>query len=367
MKRIYHTTLLLIGSMCVMIGAVHAQELRGVMLTLTVDNEIGRTQDLTVGILEGATTGIDQSFGETELPPQPPTEIFDARLASTPGKSSLGTGSLSDFRPANPATTTYTETYTIAYQGGLNATKIKLTWQSPLPGRVTKLVVEGSDVTTKSEVEVSFPTGQLTVVVTYNYSPLSFTAVPVSLSFDANNKDPLPSQTIDIIPQGDPTAQWVLSADAGWIDPDMGSGEGRQTVTVSVNIGLVPTGTYNGILTVRSPLYPAQLDIPVTLHYTLGVNDAQIPSDIILTQNFPNPCSGNAVIGVQIGAHTNAAPRLSIADMSGRVVLDLTSRLVREPGMQQLSVDTRSLPEGAYTYTMRVDGYELSRTMIVVK
>ena len=344
-----------------------AQELRGVMLSLTLDNMSGKSQDLTVGILEGATTGLDQSLGEAELPPLPPAEIFDARMTSTPGKSSLGTGSLADFRPANPATVSYTETYTIEYQGGLGATKAKLSWQSPLPGRVTKLLVDAVDMTSKADVEVSFPSGQIIVVVTYNYAPLSFTANPTSLSFDAGSRDSLPSKTLEIIPQGDVTAQWMLSTDADWIDPDMGNGEGRQTVTVAVNIGLVPTGTYTGTITVRSPLYPAQLDIPVTLHYTLGVNGPPLPEDMALLPSFPNPASEGTTIGVRLGSSADEVPVLLVTDMSGRTVLDLSPQLWKIPDLQHVTIDTRNLPAGTYAYTLRVAGYEVSHSLIVLK
>ena len=365
-----YTHTIAVGLFCALLLIPHrgaAQELRGVMLLLTVDNLNGRAQDLTVGIIEGATKGIDQQLGEAELPPLPPAEIFDARISSTPGKSSLGTGSLADFRPADPATTSYTETYTVAYQGGLNAAKVKLSWQSPLPGRVSKLTVDGNDMAGKSDIEILSALGQATVVVTYNYAPLSFTANPTSLSFDANNRDPLPSKTLEIIPQGDPTAQWMLSADANWIDLDMASGEGRQTVTAGVNIGLVPTGTYTGTISVRSFLYPAQLDIPVTLHYTLGVHGSPLPDDMALATGFPNPCPGVVTIGVKLGAQAVSAPALVVTDMTGRVVFDLSARLQRDPGMQYVTADLRAFPPGCYTYTLRVAGYEVSKSLIVTK
>ncbi|MBL0173991.1 MAG: hypothetical protein IPP94_01795 [Ignavibacteria bacterium] len=346
-----------------------AQELRGVMLGLTVSNFNNRSQNLSIGIIEGASKGIDQQLGELELPPFPPQEIFDARIASTPGMSSLGTGSLSDYRPASPSTTSYTETYTVAYQGGLGATKVKLEWQFPLPGRVTKLTVDGTDVTALASIDIPFPGGQATVVVTYNYAPLSFTALPTSLSFDANNRDALPSKPLEIIPQGDSQAQWMISSDADWLSLDAGSGEGRQTITVEVRTGIIPTGVYTGIITVRSLFDPAFLDIPVTLNYTLGANGAPLPEGMALTQNFPNPASGSTAISVSLGvqAAVSSPPILKVTDMAGRVVLDLSSRLRRDPGPQTLAVDIAFLPAGSYTYTLSGAGYEVSRSMIVVK
>lgn len=346
-----------------------AQELRGVMFEMTVSNFSGRSQVVTMGIIEGASSGLDQSLGEMELPPTPPQEIFDARLASAPGKSSLGTGSLIDFRPATPATTAYTETYIVSYQGGLGATKVLLEWQNPLPGRITKLTIDGSDVTTKSSLEIPFPTGASTVVVSYNYAPLTFTSLPTALVFDANNRDPLPTKTLEIIPQGDTKAQWTLSTDADWIQLGVGDGEGRQTLDVAVQTGLLPTGKYTGIITVRSRFDPAFLDIPVTLNFVVPVREVPLPDGMALSQNFPNPCDKTTAITLSLGARAAEAPppTLLVTDLAGRVVLDLTPQLRRVAGLQTVVVNPSSLPAGTYTYTLRTASSETARSMIVVK
>ncbi|MDH7515043.1 MAG: T9SS type A sorting domain-containing protein [Bacteroidota bacterium] len=347
-----------------------AQDEMGVRMALTVSNQLGRQQDVSVGILENATTGIDQLLGEVELPPPPPNEIFDVRLVSTPGKSQLGTGSLADYRPIVTSKTEYIETYTVAFQGGQGATGVVISRPDPMPGRVTRLVIDGNDMAGRTQLDVPYPTGQVTVVVTFNYAPLSFAANPSSITFVANNFEPLPSQDVEIIPQGDTHADWVLNADAEWLDIVPTSGAGRQTVRVAVVGGLMPTGTYTAKISVRSLQYPARLDIPVTLEYTaLGVGRARLPVDMDLTENYPNPASDRTSFDVRLGpaAVSAAPPVLAVYDAAGRLVLDLSSKLSRAPGVQTIVLDTRDLPPGMYTYRLEAGGRHVARTMTVVR
>ncbi|MBI5646956.1 MAG: hypothetical protein HY962_08475 [Ignavibacteriae bacterium] len=368
MKRIVYSLLLGACAILATSGLARAQELRGAQLEITVSNLLGRTEVLTLGILEGATTGLDQSLGESELPPPPPQEVFDARVASTPGKSNLGTGSLRDFRPVTAALL-YTETYVIAFQGGLGATKVKLEWQNPLPGRVTKITVDGVDLTNKSETEFSFPTGQVTVVLSFDNSPLSFTANPSPLVFDANNRDPLPVKSLEIIPAGDTRAQWQLTSDVDWLEIEPASGEGRQTVSVAIRTGLLPAGAYNGTILVRSFVYPARADVPVRLNFTVGADAPPLPDGMSLSQNFPNPGRGLTAIeaGISSQVPSSETPTFVIRDLAGRDVLDLSARLRREGGAQTVVFDASALPAGTYTYTLRHGAHEISRTMVIVK
>lgn len=351
-------------------AALYCQEYRGVSLGLTVDNLQGRSETVFAGIFEGASTGLDNHLGEVELPPQPPAEIFDVRMASTPGKSQLGTGSQYDYRPITTGTQVYTETYTIAYQGGINAAKVNISWQDPFPSRVTKLVIDGADMAGKTNVDIPFATGQVTVVITFNYAPLSYTSNPLSLSFDVNNRDPLPSKTVEIIPQGDTGAGWVLFPDVDWVTVEPSAGEGRQTVTVYINTSQLPVGAYNGIVAVRSPSEPARHDIPITMQMTVGINDNPgLPAGMSLGQNYPNPLASNGLIELNLGDAlvSRQHPQLVIFDVNGREVINLSDRIALTPGGQTISFTTDSFPAGTYRYTLRYAGFELTRTMVLIK
>ncbi|MCZ7556364.1 MAG: hypothetical protein M5R41_08185 [Bacteroidia bacterium] len=345
-----------------------AQEQRGVQLELTVNNGQGREQVLTIGVLEGASNGLDMHLGEAELPPQPPNEIFDARCYSTPGASQLGTGSHFDFRA--PATgNTFVMKYTIAYQAGLNAQGVTLTWDTPYPGRITRLRIDDADMAGKTELVSQFATGQFTVELSFDMSPLGFTATPNPVTFSVNNRDPRPSTNLIIRTQGDTRAAWTIDAEnLDWLDIEPMSGEGEGTVLLSVNTQVLPAGNYDGMIRIRSAVYPARLDVPVTMTMTVGVGDVPHPVGLHLGQNYPNPFNPTTMIDIDLGeTASDATPRLIVQDMLGRIVADLSSELRSVPGRQTVAFSAADLPGGVYSYTLSRGTAMLTRSMIVVK
>lgn len=358
---------LFITGFLLLAASAAAQEFRGVSMELIVSNGQGREQVVVVGVREGATTGLDPTLEESELPPQPPNEIFDARCVSTPGKSQLGLGSYADYRPYPQSSTA--ETYTIAYQAGINATGVTVSWDEVWPGRVTKVMIDGEDVSGKTSVQTQFATGQVIVEVTFDPSPLAFAANPDPLLFDVNNRDPLPTKTLTITPSGEVNAAWELSTEVDWLSISPSSGEGEQSVDVSVTTQVLPAGQYTGTIKVRSPVYGAEIDVTVQMDMVVGIRDVAAPGSIRLLQNYPNPFNPTTVISLDLGTtlKTHLAPSLQVYDLLGRIVMDLSPDIALRDGMQSIPVDATQLSGGAYTYTLRYGAQQISRTMLLVK
>jgi hypothetical protein len=342
------------------------QEFRGVSLEMIVSNGEGREQLVVVGIREGATTGLDPTLEESELPPQPPNEIFDARCISTPGKAQLGLGSLADYRPWPSAP--MTETYTIGYQAGINASSVTLSWAETLPGRVTSLRIDGEDVSGQTSVETQFATGQIIVEVGFDPAAVGFTATPNPLSFMVNNKDPLPTKSLTITPTGDETANWVLSTDVDWLTLSPASGEGQQVVEVGVNTRILDAGSYQGTIFVRSPVYNAEADVAVEMEMVVGVEDMFRPTALVLAQNYPNPFNPTTVITLDLGdRYHDGIPSLRVYDMIGREVMDLSSSVQLRDGRQTLTLDASTLSAGTYRYVLRQADRVRVRSMTLIK
>ncbi|MDX9758413.1 MAG: T9SS type A sorting domain-containing protein [Bacteroidota bacterium] len=358
--------------MAILVLAAHAaaQEYRGVTFEVVVDNGAGREQVLALGLREGATSGLDPMLEEAELPPQPPAEIFDARVVSTPGTSQLGTGSLSDYRSYGSGTSLVEETYTVAYQAGIGATGVTLRWADPLPGRVRKVLIDGVDQSGATSYESQFAQGQMTIAITFDPSPLGYAATPNPLLFDANNREPLPSRTLTITPQGDAGAGWSLTTDVDWISVEPTGGEGETEVHVGINTSMLPAGEYEGTIFIRSEDEPARLDVPVLLRMTVGVEDVHVPGQLYLGENYPNPFGGAASADTRVEVDLGSAagvPSLRVHDMMGREVMDLTPRLQDRSGLQVLRIDAHALPAGMYTVTLRRADMARTRTMIVTR
>ena len=374
MKKNLITTLF--HFVCFSMLIASAQEFRGSEISFTVSNAAGRSQMLSAGIYAGATTGIDPSLSETELPPMPPAEIFDARMISTPGKSQLGQGSRRDYRSIASTSAPFTESYIISFQGGINTTSVKVAWASPYPSRITKLMIDGNDMTGKTELNSAAGVGQMSVQITYNFQPLSLAVAPLALAFAASNRGPLPMKTLNVTPQGDPNASWNITTDVDWLDIFPASGSGSKIIEVTMINQTLSAGNYSGNLTINALAEPVSVVVPVTLTMTVGVNDNLISaSSITLSQSIPNPVSlsmksnATAIIRLELrdGFMRNASPSLKVFDALGRLVADLSSQLSNERREQSIHLDVQRFSPGMYTYVLLYGNRALSRKMLVTQ
>ncbi|MFA6234396.1 MAG: T9SS type A sorting domain-containing protein [Bacteroidota bacterium] len=347
--------------------SLHAQEFRGAEIDLRISNGLDRSAYVLLGVREGCSSGLDMAYQEYELPPTPPNEIFDVRAVSTPGQSQLGLGSFRDYRAVQSTTAPFTLTYTIAWQSGEGSSNVTATWSDPYPARVTGLSIDGVDMLGNTSWTSPFAQGQATVVVHFNYLPLSFSADPPSISFAANNRDPLPYAEVQITTEGDAGAAWVLQYDAPWLYVSPTSGNGAGTLLVTVISSTMPAGTHQTILQLRSPVYSAQLDIPVTMSMTVGIHDPPSPDEPFLHQNYPNPFTGQTALRLQLGTEVAAAVSLRIYDALGRQVADLSSRVRRIAALQSIPFDAADLPPGTYTCRLICNEAVLSTNMLLLR
>ncbi len=346
---------------------LQAQEYRGAEIDLRVSNGADRSSYLFLGVREGCTNGLDMAYEEYELPPTPPNEIFDARVISTPGKSNLGLGSYRDYRPVESTTAPFTLTYTISWQCGEGSSSIQVEWSDPLPARITGLLIDGVDMSGKTSWTSAFAQGQATVEVHFNYAPLSFTANPSSITFDANNKDPLPYVDVSIVAEGISDAAWLLQYDAPWLFVSPTSGNGAGGFRVSVISSTLPAGTHQTVLQLRSPVYDAKLDIPVTLSMTVGINDPPSPDDPYLFRAYPNPFTGQTMLRLQLGSAANSVVSLCVYDDLGRKVADMSGQVGRTAAMQSIPFAAADLPPGAYTCRMICGESVFSTNLLLLK
>lgn len=340
-----------------------AQEYRGVTIELTVDNGQGRSQRLEIGVREGADSGLDPDYGEAELPPQPPNEIFDARVISTPGTSQLGLGSLADYR-AWPGSVS-TLTYTVSYQAGANASGVTLRWPETLPGRITALSIDGEEVGSETSLESPFASGQFIIEATFDPAPLQFTASPDPLQFNVSNSGPLPERQLTITPEGDPSAQWSLTADVDWLDILPGSGSGEQTVTVRVNTQRFEAGSYDGTILVSSPLHPASTEVDVRMEMIVGIAGLPAANRIELGRSYPNPAHTSAAVQFHLPEAMTVS--LVVLDARGREVrrTDDHARLPAGEHIRRLRLG--DLPPGVYTYQLRTHTRQLTRRLLLLR
>jgi hypothetical protein len=83
-----------------------------------------------------------------------------------------------------------------------------------------------------------------------------------------------------------------------------------------------------------------------TVAPVLGVNDVRRESqDLILRQNFPNPCSGKTTLEFSLGKREHVVMKLT--DLFGREVKTLVNE-IKEPGRYRINSNLTNLPGGLY-------------------
>ena len=121
-------------------SAIYAQT-PAVDISLMVSDGFGGIQQLRFGLDPTATDGINGSLGESELPPIPPSGVFDARFIGDDIGLNLGRGILKDYRQGS-ATAVGEKIHEIRFQVG-GGTVIALSWSLPagVTGRLQDVVV----------------------------------------------------------------------------------------------------------------------------------------------------------------------------------------------------------------------------------
>ncbi len=100
-------------------------------LKITVTDDVGGRQELRFGLDAAATNGLDKDLGEKELPPFPPTGVFETRfIGNDIGVSELGLGSYQDYRTGDSGFEG-TITHELKYQAGSSGTQIEISWDFP--------------------------------------------------------------------------------------------------------------------------------------------------------------------------------------------------------------------------------------------
>ncbi len=81
-----------------------------------------------------------------------------------------------------------------------------------------------------------------------------------------------------------------------------------------------------------------------------------------MAQNIPNPTHGQTTIPYTLTQKSNV--ELSIMNIMGQVVLQ--NRVgTQEKGNHQMEINVENLSSGIYTYTLTVDGQNVTRKMII--
>ena len=86
--------------------------------------------------------------------------------------------------------------------------------------------------------------------------------------------------------------------------------------------------------------------------------------EFYLSQNYPNPF--NALTRINYTLPNKSAVKLSVFDISGRVVKTLVNQ-VQNTGLYSVSLDASDLTSGIYIYKLKTGSFEQNRRMILLR
>ena len=325
-----------------------AQETPAVAIPLMVSTDAGANQDLTVGLDPNATTGIDTTLGETEQPPLPPSNLFDARLIDDDLDGvDLGLGVLVDVRPG-PETFSGTKMHEIGIQPGDSASAITVAWS--LPDRATGTL---EDVATGGSVVSASMAGTDSV----RYDNLNITKLTVTITYSAPPSDDEPptiGAVSDLtIPEDSTTGALPFTVD----DPDTPLADLSVTAassdpSVVPETGITIEGTGGDRTVTVTPALNATGASTVTLTVSDGTSTASTTFRVTVTPVNDPPTIGS-ITDVTIPEDSTTGP-ISVSLSDPDTPADSLS-------LTAASSDTALVPPAG----LALDGTGLNRTLAV--
>lgn len=314
-----------------------------------------------------ATDGIDFLLGESDLPPPPPGNAFDARWWLPPFLGALS--SWRDYRaPGNPPAFPFTgqKEHNIKFQ----STDYPITVRWNLPSTIAStsvirdmfggVLINKSFSGNDSLVVTIQAIGQLQVLIDY------VDVVPVELtSFTAqvSENGVLLSWTTatELNNQGFNVERKTISWETIGYVP--GYGTTTEPKSYSFLDDEVTTGTYTYRL--------KQIDFDGTISYSKEIEVVVnfTPSNFELFQNYPNPFNPTTTIQFQVPQTSDVS--IKIFDMLGQEVRSLFSEQV-QPGKYSVTWDGMNnsgakMSSGSYVYRMTAGNFVQSKEMILLK
>lgn len=162
---------------------------------------------------------------------------------------------------------------------------------------------------------------------------------------------------------GDCNYTWQFSDDGGnnWVD--LGNGN-EATYQNHLNNG--EEGQYRVVANCGCNDVTSDV-IDIVVDETVGVDDDVVVNQYMsLKQNHPNPFAGVTTISFELRKSMNV--ELIVTDMLGQVVAKPMSESL-QAGQHEVALDGSrlNLPAGSYNYTLKADGYTVTRQMIYMK
>ena len=340
---------------------------------IIVDDGIVPPRHLYFGLSEAATDSIDPLLGEADLPPFPPSNIFEAKFF-LPENNFFGTlSSYSDFRYAILPYLGQKE-WRIAYQTDYG-NELTIFWDFPpyITG-VLQDIINGTFINVPMVDSGSYTVtdpyvfNRLRMLIDFNITTpvelVMFNAIVSDENVQLNwttatetNNSGFEIQRTS--PRPSPYQGEGGEAGRGWESIGFVPGFGTTTETKSYSFvdDKVATGNYKYRL--------KQIDFDGTFEYSneIEVEVDFTPKEFVLYQNYPNPFNPSTTIKYSLPVESNV--RINIYNSLGEMIEELISE-TQPTGNYEVTWNAQNYSSGVYYYSFEVnsaDGSQSHREM----
>mgnify|MGYP001371984225 CR=1 FL=1 len=355
--------LMMNGSLLAQAGAKHMS------IPLEVSNNRGNTTSLRIGVHTMATKGIDEALGERELPPVPPTEVYDVRLIGPDPDIILGEGSLVDLRPWRSGTAVFSERYRILYQPGGTWPSVSVRLPEALPHGITQLRINGKALAAGDSAVGLPPSVTMDIVVDFDLTPPHVTVSPSSLVFPVSDSDTAlpPARNVRITPSMD-DGSWRASASEDWISLDRTAGTGEADLSVGITRITFAEGRSSGTVEIHIVGNSEPTILPVHVDMTTAMQPVGAPATLSLRSVSPHPVDAGHTVRVEYETGVPGAVTLNVIDILGRLHATLMLGAFHYPGIHTLHFSTAASQLTPGLYLLRLVAHQRIRiSPLIVK
>lgn len=365
--------LILISS--VFLANAEAQQDPEVKLPLIVTNGPG-SKTLYFGLDPIATNGRDTVLGESELPPAPPTGVFDVRFTIQHlGFPPTFQGLDKDYRQGDSGSVG-AYVHRLKWQLATGQDTIKFAWN--LPAGVTGTIKDlfGGAFVNVPMVGVGNHTEPST--------GFTFTELEMRITYDGSLPIQLAGFSASVIEGGRVRLDWTTLTETNNYGFEV-----QKSLSPTTAFETIPNSFIPGQGTTVEPHHYSyvdetstagtwyyrlkQTDLDGTAHYSepihvdvlTGVdNEGGTATGFMLAQNYPNPFNPTTTIAYSIPA--NQQVRLKVYDLLGKEVADLVDEIQRA-GNHVTSWDASSVAGGVYFYRLTSGSAVETRSLVLLK
>lgn len=344
------------------------------LLPLSVSDATSISRTFWLGADSQATSCVDASLGEVQLPPVPPG--FDVRSIGFPGHTCLSLGVNMDFRKLDSPT--QVDTYKIRLSTEIEKYPLTITWpdlNAWFNGAVQMVDVHGGlgvNVDMKQQNSFVLPES-LGIVAVYivTGTPASSPQAPAVLTTKASAIQAASAQYNALLnPNGYQASRWFewgTTTDYGHstnpksVDGTTGIIPESETIT-----GLSTSTTYHYravAQNINGTTYGPDKTFTTTL-VTLVEDQKHIPTVFTLYQNYPNPFNPTTTMSLVIG-HSSFVS-LKVYDVLGREIATIVNEQL-PPGAYTRTWSAEGIPSGVYTYRLVAETFVSVKKMVVMR